>query len=200
MSKKKIRMILSSLFTLLVILIGITVPEQTGEVASITVSSTPTVLLTPTDKPSLEATSSSYGRHGGILVKVTKIVDGDTIKIDTGETVRYIGIDTPETVDPKKPVMCYGKEATNKNKELVEGKIVELEKDISEKDRYGRLLRYIWIEDTLINELLVREGFAHSSSYPPDIKYQNQLVAAQQLAITEQKGLWSNVCTVKPSL
>ena len=71
------------------------------------------------------------------LFRVAHVVDGDTIKLESGEVVRYIGIDTPETVDPRKPVQCFGKEASEKNKELVEGKEVRLVKDTSETDKYG---------------------------------------------------------------
>ncbi len=99
--------------------------------------------------------------------KVIRVIDGDTIKIEGDKVIRYIGIDTPETVHPSKPVQCYGKEASDKNKELVEGKEVKLEKDVSETDKYGRLLRYIWLGDMLVNEYLVREGYAQSSTYPP---------------------------------
>ena len=74
------------------------------------------------------------------LTLVTKVIDGDTIEIEGGMRVRYIGIDTPETVDPRKPLQCFGKEATNKNRQLVAGKKVYLEKDVSETDKYGRLL------------------------------------------------------------
>ncbi len=129
------------------------------------------------------------------VVKVARVVDGDTIKLESGEVVRYIGIDTPETVDPRKPVQCYGKEASAKNRELVEGKEVKLEKDVSNTDKYNRLLRYIWLDNTLINELLVREGYAKSSTYPPDVKYQDRFVAAEQIAREENKGLWGGVCT-----
>ena len=125
------------------------------------------------------------------LILVTRVIDGDTIEIEGGKRVRYIGIDTPETVDPRKPVQCFGKEASSRNKKLVEGKKVYLEKDISETDKYGRLLRYIWIDNVLVNELLVREGYAYSSSYPPDIKYQENFDEAQRLAKKENKGLWS---------
>lgn len=126
--------------------------------------------------------------------KVARVVDGDTIKLESGEVVRYIGIDTPETVDPRKPVQCFGKEASAKNRELVEGKEVKLEKDVSNTDKYDRLLRYIWLDGVLINELLVREGYAKSYSYPPDIKYQDRIVAAQKLAREENKGLWGGAC------
>jgi len=128
--------------------------------------------------------------------KVARVVDGDTIKLETGEVVRYIGIDTPETVHPNKPVQCYGKEASDKNKELVEGKEIKLEKDVSETDKYDRLLRYVWLGDMLVNEYLVREGYAQSSSYPPDVKYQNKFIEAQRLAREENKGLWGDICEV----
>jgi|SRR3989344_4990343 len=128
------------------------------------------------------------------LIKVTRVIDGDTIEIEGGEMVRYIGIDTPETVDPRKPVQCFGIEASAKNKELVEGKMVRLEKDITDKDKYNRLLRYVWVDDTLINLELVKQGFAYSYSYPPDVKYQDQIVKAQQGARLTKLGLW-NICS-----
>lgn len=128
------------------------------------------------------------------LVKVIRVIDGDTIEIDGGQKVRYIGIDTPETVDPREPVGCYGKESSDKNKELVLDKEVRLEKDVSETDKYGRLLRYVWVGDLMVNEYLVEEGYAMSSSYPPDIKYQERFVEAQRKAREENKGLWSSYC------
>lgn len=124
------------------------------------------------------------------LVKVTRVIDGDTIEIEGGERIRYIGIDTPETVDPRKPVQCLGVEASRKNKELVEGKEVRLEKDITDKDKYGRLLRYVWIGGALINLELVKQGFAQSYSYPPDVKYQDDFVKAEREARDAKRGLW----------
>lgn len=139
--------------------------------------------------------------HGGELVTVVSVVDGDTIKIEGGEVVRYIGMNTPETVAPGRPIECYGKEASVKNKELVLGKTVELEKDVSDRDKYGRLLRYIWIGDEMVNETLVREGYAQVSTYPPDVKHQPQFVEAQRLAKEEARGLWSSTCPqITPTL
>jgi len=129
------------------------------------------------------------------LVKVTRVIDGDTVEIEGGERIRYIGIDTPETVDPRKPVQCFGVEASNKNKELVEGKEIRLEKDITDRDKYNRLLRYVWVGDTFINLELVKQGFAYSYSYPPDIKYQDQFVNAQQEAREAKRGLWDTCST-----
>lgn len=123
-------------------------------------------------------------------VKVIRVVDGDTIEIEGGEKVRYIGMDTPETVDPRKSVQCFGKEASDKNKELVEGKIVELEKDISNTDKYGRLLRYVRIDGIMINEVLVKEGYARIDTVPPDIKYSKIFLAAEKEARTNDRGLW----------
>lgn len=125
------------------------------------------------------------------LFKVVKVIDGDTVKLDNGEVIRYIGIDTPETVHPSKPVQCFGKEASDKNKELVEGKLVRLEKDITDKDKYDRLLRYVWVGDLFVNDYLVRQGYANVYTYPPDVKYNEQFVQAQQEARENNRGLWA---------
>lgn len=127
-------------------------------------------------------------------VLVSKVIDGDTIELENGQRVRYIGIDTPETFNTTE---CYGAEATQQNKMLVLGKRVRLEKDISETDRYQRLLRYVWVDSTLVNEVLVREGYAHSSTYPPDVKYQDRFVVAQQAARDSNAGLWTACQSVK---
>lgn len=123
---------------------------------------------------------------------VAKVVDGDTISLSSGEVIRYIGIDTPETKHPSLPVQCFGTEASTKNKELVEGKAVRLEKDISETDRYGRLLRYVWAGDIFVNEYLVRQGYAQISTYPPDVKYQDLFLQAQKEARDNKRGLWAS--------
>jgi micrococcal nuclease len=123
--------------------------------------------------------------------KVVRVIDGDTIELENGEKVRYIGVNTPELHHPQKGKECFGQEAYEKNKSLVEGKVVTLQKDVSETDRYGRLLRYVWIDTTLVNESLVLEGYAFSSSYPPDISLQKFLNAAQERARENKVGLWS---------
>lgn len=126
---------------------------------------------------------------------VAKVIDGDTIEIEGGQRVRYLGMDTPETVDPRKPVQCFGKEAKNKNKELVEGKRVILEKDISETDKYGRLLRYVYLpletgELLFVNDFLIREGYAKVLTIPPDVKFAEQFLEAQRQARERSLGLW----------
>lgn len=132
--------------------------------------------------------------HGGVIAFVTEVVDGDTIKVDTGHTVRYIGMDTPEVHHPKKGQECFGQEAKEKNRALVEHAHVELVKDVSETDRYGRLLRYVWKNDVLVNDLLVREGYAVARSYPPDIARQEMLRLSESLAAQARLGLWGDVC------
>jgi len=153
---------------------------------------------TPTFKPQTAPANKNI-----VLARVTEVVDGDTIKVDLGngniKTVRYIGIDTPETVDPRKPVQCFGKEASNKNKEIVGNNTVGLEKDVSETDKYGRLLRYVYAGDLLVNQQLVTEGYAISSSYPPDIKYQDKFRQAEQQARNTNKGLWGACNNATPT-
>ena len=156
----------------------------------------PSPVSTPVPTISLHASPSAtpQASHGGVFATVVSVVDGDTIKIEGGEVVRYIGMNTPETVAPKKPVECFGKEASNKNKELVQGKVVELVRDVSNRDRYGRLLRYVWIGDEMINETLVRQGYAQVSTYPPDVAEVDRFVAAQRKAESEKAGMWSGAC------
>jgi micrococcal nuclease len=120
-------------------------------------------------------------------VKVVRVIDGDTIEIAGGAHVRYIGMDTPETY-PK--VEFYGPEAKAKNIELVEGKLVTLEKDVSDTDKYGRLLRYVYVGDIFVNGELVRLGYAEAVSYPPDTRYQWQLEQLEKEAKAAKLGIW----------
>lgn len=158
-------------------------PEATNTNTSESQKPTPIPLRKSPDKKKKE-------KH-----KVARVIDGDTIRLESGRVVRYIGIDAPETVDPKKGTQCFGKEASLENKKLVEGKMVFLEKDVSETDRFGRLLRYVYIEDgfgqsVFVNEYLAAEGYAYASSYPPDVRYQDVLRRAQADAQKNKKGLW----------
>ncbi|KKQ67074.1 MAG: hypothetical protein US86_C0001G0001 [Candidatus Daviesbacteria bacterium GW2011_GWA2_38_24] len=131
---------------------------------------------------------------------VTKVIDGDTIEIEIkGQNfkLRYIGINTPETVDPRRKVECFGKEAAKENQRLVEGREVILEKDISETDKFGRLLRYVYIKlddgsKLFVNDYLVRQGFAQVSTYPPDTKYTMQFLQAEKEARENNRGLWGS--------
>lgn len=123
---------------------------------------------------------------------VSGVIDGDTIEIDSGQKVRYTGIDTPETVDPRRPVGCFGKEASNENKKLVGGKTIILVKDISETDKFGRLLRYVYLKDNgvFVNDYLVRNGFAKVSTYPPDVRFNDQFLQAETEARENSRGLF----------
>lgn len=131
------------------------------------------------------------------LFAVVAVVDGDTIKVasqDTVETLRLIGMDTPETKDPRKPVQCFGAEAAAKAAELLSGRQVHLEADPTqgERDKYGRLLRYVWREDGLFfNEWMIRNGYAHEYTYATPYRYQADFRAAQRDAADHQRGLWS---------
>lgn len=124
-----------------------------------------------------------------LTFRVERVVDGDTIEIAGGVKVRYIGIDTPESTTTTE---CFGEEAANQNKLLVEGREVSLEKDVSETDKYGRLLRYVYVEGMMVNQELVETGYANSSSYPPDIKYQELFRNSERLAREQGRGLWGS--------
>ena len=150
-----------------------------------------------TSSPSPSATVSGEIASGQIeRTMVKRVIDGDTIELSDGRKVRYIGIDTPETVDPRRPVGCFGKEASEKNRELVLNKPVELEKDISETDKYQRLLRYVYVElegkETMVNQYLVETGFATSDTFPPDVKYQEKFRQAETEARNKNLGLWGS--------
>jgi endonuclease YncB( thermonuclease family) len=122
------------------------------------------------------------------VATVVEVVDGDTIKVVVdGQlyTVRYIGMDTPEQYEQ------LGPEASAQNAKLVLGKTVELEKDVSETDRYGRLLRYVWVGELMVNAELVRLGYANASTYPPDVKYQTVFRTLELAARDAGVGFWS---------
>jgi micrococcal nuclease len=122
------------------------------------------------------------------IATVTQVIDGDTIIIDTGQRVRYIGIDTPEVYPQPE---AYGMEAWLANRRLVEGKKVRLERDVSEMDKYDRLLRYVYVDDTLVNAELVRLGLAEARAYPPDTKYQDLLEQMEREARQADRGMWA---------
>ena len=132
-----------------------------------------------------------------IYYSVIKVVDGDTLSIDMDgkkTTLRLIGIDTPETVDPRKQVECFGVEASNKAKELLARKMVKIEKDSTqgEFDKYGRLLAYVYLEDGLFfNKYMIEEGYAYEYTYNLPYKYQTEFKVAELFAQNNEKGLWA---------
>jgi endonuclease YncB( thermonuclease family) len=121
---------------------------------------------------------------------VLGVIDGDTIILEGGERVKYIGVDAPETVNPSSPVECFGRQAAYENKNLVAGKRVRLESDGTDQDKDGNLLRYVWVGDTFVNYYLIEEGFAQRDSLPSDSQYSQQLVEAEAAAKKDMKGLW----------
>ncbi|RYD05364.1 hypothetical protein N752_09715 [Desulforamulus aquiferis] len=137
-------------------------------------------------------------------VQITKIVDGDTLDVilkGTTERVRLIGVDTPETVKPNHPVEPYGREASNFTKKELSNKTVFLELDAGERDRYGRLLAYIWLEEPieitdgeirnkLFNAHLLLNGYAQLLTIPPNVKYVDQFTLYQREAREAKRGLW----------
>ncbi len=135
---------------------------------------------------------------------VASVVDGDTIGVmmdDEIVKIRLIGADTPETVHPTKPVECFGAEASAfTNSELL-NQYVSLEEDStqSDKDRYGRLLRYVFLEGENFNEKLIRDGYAYEYTYDDPYKYQSSFKSAEQYAASNEIGLWSDDVCVDPS-
>lgn len=153
-----------------------------------TPDSTPSQTTEPNSEPTTETPSPSE-----IQAQVIRVIDGDTIEVNIDGQIyklRYIGIDTPETVHPTRGEEPCGKEASDKNRELVEGKVVRLEKDISETDKYGRLLRYVYVGDIFINAELVKLGYAQVATYPPDVKYQDLFLQLQREAREAGRGCW----------
>lgn len=143
-----------------------------------------------------ESTGSEASQ--GERAEVVRVVDGDTVIVELDgqeERLRYIGIDAPESVQPEQPVECFGPEAADANAELVDGETVFLVQDVTDRDRFGRLLRYVYVDGdaedgTLVNLELVREGFAESISYEPDVSRQDDLDQAERDARDEGLGMW----------
>lgn len=116
---------------------------------------------------------------------VVRVIDGDTFELDNGSRVRLICINTPETGE------FYAEEATDYLASLVLNKEVELEKDVSETDRYGRLLRYVYVNGTFVNRELVGGGYAEVYRFPPDTKYCDEFESVEEEAKTQELGIWS---------
>ncbi|HEX5466657.1 MAG TPA: thermonuclease family protein, partial [Candidatus Limnocylindrales bacterium] len=133
---------------------------------------------------------------------VVRVIDGDTIVVDRGkgqEHLRYIGMDTPEIVKPDTPVQPYGPQAATANDALVSGKTVSLEKDVSEVDQYDRLLRFVWLRAAtqpsgwlMVDRVLLREGLATVTTFPPDVKCVDAFLADQHYAQARGLGLWGD--------
>ena len=132
----------------------------------------------------------------GLTATVVRVVDGDTIQVRVGdqtEKVRYIGIDAPETRHPTRGEEPGGREATAVNRHLVDGRTVRLELDVRHRDRYGRLLAYVHVDGIMVNAELVRLGYAHAVSVPPNVRHQHALRALERQARDAGRGLWSRL-------
>jgi len=130
-----------------------------------------------------------------LSAQAVRVIDGDTIEVccvfGDREKVRYIGINTPETKHPAKGVEYYGKEASEANRKLVDGKTINLEFDVEQRDRYGRLLAYVFLKDgTFVNAWLVENGFAQVMTVPPNVKHQELFLKLQREAREAGRGLW----------
>ena len=123
--------------------------------------------------------------------KVIRVIDGDTFVIEGNLSVRLIGMDTPEMKNKNNKIDCFAQEAKNKLTSMISGKEVALVKDISETDRYGRLLRYVYLGDEMVNDTLVKEGYAVIATFPPDVKHENEFLASEKMARASNLGLWS---------
>lgn len=212
MTRKKAFLIFGSATVVFFTLFGMTVPKQIqneqkpqenqtilnetdeGEQAKSAEESTQKQESSPIQPPSVEEEIKSNEVKS---YSVIKVVDGDTIKVDingTQETIRLIGINSPESVDPRKPVECFGIEASNRAKELLNNKKVILENDPTqgERDKYQRLLRYVWLEDgTFFNKKMISDGYANEYTYNTPYKYQAEFKQAEAEAKALKKGLWA---------
>ena len=130
---------------------------------------------------------------GEATAEVERVIDGDTIEVDLDgrtEDVRYIGVDTPETVKPGTPVQCFGKEASAFNHELVEGRDVRLEFDRELRDVYGRLLAYVFVGDRFVNGELIEGGYARTLEIEPNTSRADELGELEDEAGAAGRGLW----------
>ncbi|MCL6478529.1 MAG: thermonuclease family protein [Peptococcaceae bacterium] len=132
--------------------------------------------------------------ESGNWVKVNRVIDGDTFEIinrGKKERVRLIGVDTPESVKPGTEVEPFAIEASNYTKKLIEGKLVRLEFDVQERDKYGRLLAYVYLEDgSLLNARLLEEGLAAIFTVPPNVRMADTFLQIQRKARAGKKGIW----------
>ncbi len=122
---------------------------------------------------------------------VARVIDGDTIVLDNGMHVRYIGVNTPELARDGNKTECYSNEAKRKNEEFVNGKVVTLFSDKEDKDKYGRLLRFVYADGIFVNKALIEEGYGTRVYFAPNDGYQDELRAAERKARDNMFGLWS---------
>ena len=173
-----------------------------GGCSSLAVLGEETPTFTASDENSVNDESnvdSNIGTQDEGLYEVLRVVDGDTIEIDYNgekEKVRLIGVDTPESVHPDAEKNTdYGKTAAEFTTEKLEGQLVSLEFDVEQRDKYGRLLAYVYLDGQMFNSLLLEEGHAMVSTYPPNVKYADLFLEQQQEAREAGVGLWADILT-----
>lgn len=151
--------------------------------------------ITVSNHPEQAAVADNVGVLQGPY-PVVRVVDGDTIIINTGgidERIRLIGIDTPESVHPdQEKNVPYGKIASEYTQSLLDGQSVRIELDVQERDKYGRLLAYVYLDGEMLNKRLLAEGHATVDTYPPNVKYVDEFIALQEQARNTGKGMWGD--------
>ncbi len=194
-SVRKMHAFAATVVMLLVIAIAIYRAQQSpARITPLpTLTPSPVVLAAQTSSPSAQ------------LYPVIKVVDGDTISVEINgkkETIRFIGMDTPEIVDPRKPVQCFAREASAKMHELIDGTSVSLVADPTQgdRDKYRRLLRYVYTKDgVLLNQLMIEQGYAHEYTYDKPYKFQEEFRQAEHDAIVNKRGLWADPACPVPT-
>lgn len=149
-------------------------------------------------RPAVAPATSTLPR--GVDVVVRKVVDGDTLEVSGGERVRLIGVDTPETKDPNRPVGCFGQEASRFTATLLPpGTPVRLVGDVEQRDRYGRLLAYVYrrADGLFVNAELLRRGYAQLLTIPPNVAHTDEFAAISRQAREGSQGLWA-ACPLLP--
>jgi micrococcal nuclease len=139
-----------------------------------------------------QAVSGVGGQPAGLETAiVARVIDGDTLLLGDGRTVRLLGVDAPETSNPNMvSAQPFGREATEALAAAVAGRAVGLERDVTDADHYGRLLRHVWCDDVLVAERLAGQGLAHAGAFPPDTRHAERILQAEQRARDAGLGLW----------
>ena len=201
--RKQLILIISIVFFIINIYFSESNQSQFNITASPTASSTDQLVIDSTssqfDQPetSTLAIHTSTNSSSITFYTVSKVIDGDTLELQLGdkiEKVRLIGVNTPETVDPRRKVECFGREASDYAKKILTGQKVSLEFDPSQdqRDKYSRLLAYLYLEDgSLFNLDLIKAGYAYEYTYKKPYLYQSQFQSAEDQAQSKQLGLWS---------
>ena len=148
-----------------------------------------------TDQDISSTSEQAYNVTDNNFYDIVRVVDGDTFVINyngVNEKVRLIGIDTPESVHPNKEKNTeFGELVSNFSKEILTGKKIQVEFDVEQRDKYGRLLAYVYLDGQMYNKILLQKGYAKLATYPPNVKYVEEFTAIQKVAREEKAGLWA---------